>query len=137
MRLAITTFLIVATASMICGCGSLVVKHPEPDRAAIEQKYSSLDLSHGVSRDGALIVAQHYMLSKGYDSHWWIASATKIDDDSTQNTWTVEFAPKEDGSGTSLWHLSDLTIQMMLPYWVTINKDSGQISVVVVQTKKK
>jgi hypothetical protein len=137
MRLAVTKFLIVSTACVICGCSSLVVKHSEPDRIAIEQRYGSLDLSHGVSRDDAVVVAQHYMLSKGYDYDWWIASPTKTDDDPTQNAWAVEFAPKEDGNGSGPRHSSELTLQMMLPYWVTINKDSGKISVVVVRTKHK
>jgi hypothetical protein len=137
MRSFITIPLMAATVSAICGCSSLVVKHSEPDRAAIEQRYSGLVLSHGVSREDSVVVAQHYMLSKGYDYDWWIESPTKIDDDPQRNTWTVEFAPKEDGYGSGPRHRSELTLQMLLPYWVTINKDSGKISVVVVQTKHK
>jgi hypothetical protein len=137
MRLIISLLLIVITAGIISGCGSLPVKHSEPDRTAIEQAYNDLDLSHGASREDAVIIAQHDMLAKGYDYDWWVGAPTKIDDDAKQNTWTVEFAPKEDGNGSGPRRRSELTLQMLLPYWVTINKDSGKISVVVFRTKQK
>src|SRR5215510_971008 len=136
MRSTIASLLPVAAAAMICGCSSVSVTHSEPDRASIEAQYSKLDLSHGVSREDAVVVAQHYMLSKGYDYDWWIASPTKVDDDAGQNTWTVVFAPKEDGYGSGPRRRSELTLQMLMPYWVTINKDSGKISVVVIRTKQ-
>jgi len=77
------------------------------------------------------------MLSKGYDYDWWVGSPTKVDDDPKQNAWTVEFAPKEDGYGSGPRRRSDLTLQMLLPFWVTISKDTGKVSVVVVRTKHR
>lgn len=133
---AITLFLIAATAGILGGCVS-AVKHSEPDRSAIEQQFGSLDLSQGVSREDAVIVAQHYMLTKGYDYDWWIAAPTRVDDDPGQNSWTVEFAPKEDGYGSGPRPRSQITLQTLLPYWVTVNKHTGKISVVKVQTKQK
>lgn len=135
MRSSIKILLMAATVSMMCGCSTF--KHPEPDRAAIEQRYASLDLSHGVSRENSVVVAQHYMFSKGYDYDWWIDSPTEINDDLQQNTWTVEFAPKEGGYGSGPRPRSELTLPLVLPYWVTINKDSGAISVIVYQVTHK
>ena len=137
MRSTFVTFLIVTAVGMICGCSSVSVMHSEPDRASIEAQYSKLDLSHGVSREDAVVIAQHYMLSKGHDYDWFVAAPKKVSEDSVQNTWTVEFEPKEDGYGSGPRRSSDLTFQMLLPYWVTVRKDTGDISVLVFRTKEK
>ena len=133
----ITILLAVIVVGTLCGCSSVSALRSEPDRTLIESRYSSLDRTHGVSRDDAVIIAQHYMLSKGYDYDWFIGSPKKVSDDSEQNSWTVEFAPKEDGYGSGPRRRSEITMQMLLPYWVTVRKDTGEISVVVIRTKQK
>jgi hypothetical protein len=70
----IASFLAAGIAGVMCGCSSVSVIHSEPDRALIESRYSRLDPSHGVSREDAVIIAEHYMLSEGYDYDWFIAA---------------------------------------------------------------
>jgi hypothetical protein len=129
--------LIGAVFGMLCGCTSVPVVRSEPDRTLIESQYSRLDLTHGVSREDAVTIAQHYMLSKGYDYDWFVASSKKVTDDSKINSWIVEFEPKEDGYGSGPRRRSEIKIQMLMPYWVTIRKDTGEISVVVIRSKSK
>jgi hypothetical protein len=137
MRSTIVSLLIITAAGMICGCSSVLVTHSEPDRASIEAKYSKLDLSRGVSREDAVVIAQHYMLFRGYDYDWYIAAPEKVSEDSVQKSWTLEFQPKANGWGGGPRPSSEVTFQMLLPYRVIISKDTGEISVVTIRTKEK
>jgi len=138
MRPALTASLLIVTAlGAVCGCSLISTPHPEPDRGLIESQFSRLDLAHGISRGDAVIIAEHYMLSKGYDYDWYVASPSKVSDEPERNSWTVEFEPKEDGYGNGPRRKSELTFQMLLPYWVTIRKDTGDISVVVMHVTHK
>ena len=82
-----------------------------------------------------MIIAQHYMLTKGHDYDWVVAAPKDVTED--DKGWTVTFEPKEDGYGSGPRRRSEVTFQMLLPYWVTVKKDTGEISTVVVRTGKK
>ncbi len=137
MRCTIFMLLLATSTPILCSCRSLRERRAEPDRTSIEAQYSKVDLSRGVSREDAVVIAQHYMLSKGYDYDWFVAAPEKVTEDAAQNAWTVSFEPKEDGHGSGPRRRSEVTFQMLLPFSVTIRKDTGDVSVLVVRTNSK
>jgi hypothetical protein len=60
-----------------------------------------------------------------------------VSDAAEQDSWLVEFEPKEDGFGNGPRRKSEITFQMVLPYEVYVRKDTGKISVVVARIKQK
>src|SRR5688572_27451443 len=94
MRTMSTRVMVLVLAGSTCGCRA---SHKEPDRTLIESRYSSLDVSDGVSRDEAIVVAQHYMLSKGRDFDWFIDVPNEVTD--SGDDWEIIFKNKNDGWG--------------------------------------
>ena len=129
--------LIIASIGISFGCSSVKIAHSDPNPALIESQFAKLDVSHGVSREDAVVIAQHYMLSKGYDYDWFVAAPKKVTDDPVKNIWTVEFEPKEDGYGSGPRKKSEIELQMLLSCWVNVNKTTGEISYLVFRTKNK
>ena len=136
MRSILITGVVAIMLGTLCtGCSSVSAGRSEPDRALIEAQYTTVEHANGISREEAVIIAQHYMLTKGHDYDWFVGAPIEVTEE--DKSWTVTFEPKEDGYGSGLRRRSEVTFQMLLPYWVTVRKDTGEISTVVVRTGKK
>lgn len=130
---SITTPRLFATilAASLAACRS-VPPHVEPDRALIQERWSGIDRTDGVSEDESVVLAQHHMLSSGLDSDWFVDRPESVRDDGDH--WTVEFEPREDGRGSGPRPEAELTFEMLLPCWLRVTKTDGAVSRSVVAT---
>lgn len=86
------------------------------DIADIRNQAKSVDLSNGVDRVEAIVVAQNEMIRKGFDKKWDISKPKIRFED--EDEWGIKFYPKLSFSKTA----------PLLNFLVAIKKKTGEIT---------
>jgi hypothetical protein len=120
---------VVLAVAVTCSASCHSARHAEPDRALVESRNASVDRTDGVSRDEAIAIAQHHMLANGHDRDWFVEPPENVSEEA--DCWTVTFQPREDGWGSGDRPESELTLTMLMPYWIQIDKDDGTTRVML------
>ncbi|MDH4163634.1 MAG: hypothetical protein OEW15_13235 [Nitrospirota bacterium] len=126
-----TVIISLACLSAI-GCATTL---PVVNKEEINKQMTLVNVSDGVNRDEALILARNYMVNTGYDYDWNVNKPKTIED--AGDYWAITFPPLEDGWGSGRRKQSEITFQHLLPYFVHVTKADGSISVTKVEIKNK
>ena len=96
-------------------------------RTGIQEKYRQLNLSDGVSKEEAIIIAQNYMIQKGLDKNYIISKPTVEDFEFSQwNEWRVIFKARY---GESIKQANIFGLLGIFKWWISVNvhKKTGEI----------
>ena len=125
------TIIIIAACFIVMGCAATF---PEVNKQEINEQMKLVNVSDGVNREEAVIMAKNYMVNKGYDFDWNVSNPKAVED--AGDHWAITFSPLEDGWGSGRRKQSEITMQHLLPYFVHVTKADGSISVMKAEIKK-
>lgn len=96
-------------------------------KAEIKEKYRQINLSDGVSKEEAIIIAQNYLIDEGLDKNYIISKPTVEDFEFSQwNEWRIIFKAKY---GESIKQANIFGLLGIFKWWISVNvhKKTGEI----------
>lgn len=105
-----------------------IIMGQKPDyKTEIKEKYKQLNLSDGVSKEEAIVIAQNYMIDEGLDKSYVILKPAVEDFEFNQwNEWRIIFKATY---GESIKQANVFGLLGIFKWWISLNihKKTGEI----------